>query len=422
MILKLRKKLVIAAMLAFSLVLTVIIAGINIWSWRDLLTTAEETLTILAENQGSFPMRPFFAGGEGETPPEKPEQNADYRWRRGSAVTESPELRFESRYWSVEFDGEGTVSAVNVENIAAIDSETAVEYAEKVLSSGRTAGFTGFYRYRVAAEETGTRVIFLDCTRSLSSFRTFLVASVVLSLGALLVVLLLLILFSGRVVKPVAESYEKQKEFITNAGHEIKTPIAIINADAEVLELEAGENEFIDDIRRQTKRLAGLTADLIFLSKMEEAQEVPMVVFPFSDLVEEAAESFRTLAATQEKRFTASVEPLLEVRGDEEKLRQLVNILLDNAIKYCPAGGTISVRAEKHRGGVVFTVENTAENVTEEQLEHMFDRFYRGDKSRSTPGHGLGLSIARAVTDLHRGKITAQSPDGKRVKMTVILP
>lgn len=404
MIDKLRFRLILASMLAFFIVLAAIMAGVNIWSYRGVVSEADRVLDMLADNGGSFP---------------EPDRRMDMRPDFGRE--NDFELRFEIRRWWVLLDGDGEVLGVNLDMIAAVDEDTAAEYASRALASGRERGFIGDYRYLVRSEDGGSRVSFVDCARTLGSFRTFLIASVAVSAAGLLVVLALIILFSGRIVRPISESYEKQKEFITNAGHEIKTPIAIINADTEVLELDTGENEFIDDIRKQTKRLAGLTNDLILLTKMEEPGSLSMIEFPFSDMVTEAAESFKNLAAAEKKGFTCEVEPGLEVKGDEERIRQLVNILLDNAVKYCPEGGGVSVRAEKHRSGVRLTVENTAEGVTDEQLRHMFDRFYRGDKSRSTPGHGLGLSIAKAVTEAHKGTITAQTGDGKSVRMTVTL-
>jgi signal transduction histidine kinase len=229
-------------------------------------------------------------------------------------------------------------------------------------------------------------------------------------------------LAAGRATKPIAESYEKQRRFITDAGHELKTPIAIINADTEVMELDSGETEWTRDIKAQTKRLSDLTADLIFLSRMEETdRSMSFIPFPFSDMVVDAAQSFVALAKTQNRTLTVEAEPMLEVNGDEKALRQLVGILLDNAIKYSPEGGEIELKAYKSGKNVMLSVTNDAENVTRDSVKHMFDRFYRGDESREKkPGYGIGLSIAKAVCEAHKGKITADYADGK-VKIIVAL-
>ena len=233
-----------------------------------------------------------------------------------------------------------------------------------------------------------------------------------------------MLLFSGRIIKPVSISYEKQKQFITDAGHELKTPISIIDADAEVLGMEVGENEWLQDIRRQTERLATLTGDLISLSRLEEQAPLQMITFPFSDMVEETAHSFLARAKQQNKSLTLSVEPMLSLCGDEKALTQLVTILLDNALKYSDDGGHIDLSLSHSGKSVRLTVENSSETVDTAQLPQLFDRFYRGDRSRSsqTGGYGLGLSIAKAIVQAHKGKIAASSRDGHSVLITVTLP
>ena len=447
MIKKLRHRYTLAAVLSLFLVLAVIMAVVNILNYRNVVDNADTVLDILSENGGAFPKLPDFrsesgesqASSQGDTPPELPEdwQDWEQRWqedaRRGERqfrermefFQRNPELQFETRFFSVVYDGTGARRQVNVGMIAAVDEAEAWQFGARALAAGADRGFVRDFRYARSAFEGGTLIIFLDCGRTLGSFRTFLLWSIVISLGALGLVCLLMMFLSGRIVRPIAETYEKQRRFITDAGHEIKTPIAIISADAEVIELENGESEWTGDIKAQTKRLAALTDDLIFLSRMEETDSRPaMLPFSFSDLVSDCASGFEAPARTQGKSFEKRIAPGLEVTGDEKGLRQLTNILLDNAVKYSPEGGRISLTAESFGTGVRLTVENTAENITREQLERMFDRFYRGDSSRSQEktGYGIGLSIARAVADAHRGKIAASSPDGKTMKITFILP
>ena len=221
------------------------------------------------------------------------------------------------------------------------------------------------------------------------------------------------------------ESYEKQKRFITDAGHEIKTPITIIDADAEVLEMDLPGNEWLQDIRFQTKRLASLTNDLIFLSRMdEEHTQLQTIDFPLSDLVSETAQSFQSLAKTQKKEFVTDIEPLLTMNGDEKSLRQLVSILLDNALKYSPENGSITLSLHKAGKMIHLTVTNTVESLAKENLAYLFDRFYRTDQSRNsqTGGYGLGLSIAKAVVTAHKGKITATASDSSSLTLDVLLP
>lgn len=338
----------------------------------------------------------------------------------------SPETPYESRFFSVLLSEDGEVLQTDTGQIAAVDAEEAAVYAQGVVRSGASNGFWGNYRYLLCEDALGSRVIFLDCNKSLSGFRSTLLASLYLAGLGLAAVLVLLLIVSKRMIRPVAESYEKQKRFITDAGHELKTPLTIISADADLAEMECGENQWLTDIRRQAQRLTGLTNDLIYLSRMEEEQpKLQRIEFPLSDVVEEMAQAFTAPAQNQEKKFDFSVQPMLSWVGDEKAIRQLVSILLDNALKYSPSGGTLRLTLEKQGRSLLLTVSNTsAQPLERDKLPHFFDRFYRADQSRSTQtgGYGLGLSIAKSVVEAHKGKIGAESPDGSTLVISVVLP
>lgn len=408
MIKKLRVKMVIATMLSLLVVLSVIIGSVGILNYREIVSNADITLGILAENDGRFPDSAFSKGEF---------QKKDRHL--------SPELPYESRYFTVFFTSEGTLVSINTGKIAAIDTSTAIDYAEKVMEQGKEKGFENDYRYIVYETGTETHLIFLDCGRDLKSFRIFILNSVAVSVVGLLAVLCLLIIVSGRIVKPFSESYEKQKRFITDAGHELKTPLTIINADTEVLEMDYGENEWLDDIRDQTGRLTELTNSLILLSRMEEENaSLEMVDFPLSDVVEETVEAFYVLAKTRNKSLTTTIQSMISMYGDEKSLRRLISILLDNALKYSDEGGKISLTLEKKKNCIQLFVFNTAEYISRENLKYLFDRFYRTDQSRNaqTGGYGLGLSIALAIVNTHKGKISASTSDEHSLLITVTFP
>ena len=236
----------------------------------------------------------------------------------------------------------------------------------------------------------------------------------------------IVVYFSGRIVRPFAESYEKQKQFITDAGHEIKTPLAIIQADADVLEMELGENEWLAEIQAHVKQLSGLTNDLFSLARMEEGRApLQILEIPISDLISEAGESFQSLAQTQGKVIQLAVAPMLSMEADEKALRQLVNILLDNALKYSPEGGSIRLSLEKQGKLLKLTVSNPSlVPLPEENLDRLFDRFYRADPSRNsqTGGHGIGLSIAKAIVTAHGGQIHASIAENNALHITATLP
>lgn len=413
MIRTLRIKLILASMLSLLLVLTIIFGAVGILNYRKILEDADSILAILEENDGDFPVGKH--------------QEDDFFSNDGLPKDDrlfSPELPYESRYFSVFLTENGTTVSVNTGKIAAVDTQTAIEYAQLVLNDGASRGFVGDYRYVIYLSGNEVHIIFLDYGREMSSFRTFLVTSAVVGLIGLLAVMLLLIVLSSRIVKPFSENYEKQKQFITDAGHELKTPLTIIDADAEVLEMDIGENEWLHDIKSQTRRLAQLTNSLILLSRMEEQPQVEKIEFPISDLAEETLETFQALAKTNNKTISGQIEPMLSMTGDEKAIRQLITILLDNAVKYSEAGGRIELSLKKQKNTLCLGVFNTAESISREDLTHLFDRFYRTDKSRNskTGGYGLGLSIASAIVNSHKGKITASTQDEKSLLIMATFP
>ena len=425
MIRRLRKKFIFAAAAAVFLVLLVLIGTINILNYSSMIRQADETLQILSANKGSFPrqmLRTRQERQEGEIPPPEEERNGFFGGRR----SEYGELAFQSRYFSVRFDSEGQCVKVDLDNLASLTEAEARTLAGNVYASGRERGFADTYRFCRTADGEETLMLFLSCEREINTFRTFLYASAGVSMGGLLAVLLLLGLFSGRIIRPIAESYEKQKQFITDAGHELKTPITIIQADAEVLasELE-GENEWITDIRRQTKRLTELTADLIYLSRMEEENAaLKMREFSLSELAEETARSFQSVAVSQGKTFRLAIAPEVRLTGDEKAMEKLLSVLLDNAMKYSPEGGRVELSLEKAGRSARLRVRNTCLPMEKGSADRLFERFTRADTSRNSQsgGFGLGLAIAKAVTEAHRGKIRAESEDGVSLTVSAEIP
>ena len=406
MIRKLQRKFVLAAMLSLFIVLGLLIGLINILNYRTLVTEADETLSTLAEI-GENGSGGFTFGGKTA---QDPRGSGTGHGRRREFSGERP---YQSRYFSVTLSASGEVVSSDLKNVVTVDEQTAEEMAKAAAKKGRASGFSGDYRYLGTPQDDGTRWIFLNREREFSTFRTFLWTSVGISAAGFVMVFLLLLLLSARIVRPIAQSYEKQKQFITDAGHELKTPITIIRADTDVLEADLPDSEWIADIRTQTDRLSSLTNDLIYLSRMEEEGAGPqMLDFPLSDVVSDTAQP-----------FAADVQPMLSLHGDEKSIRKLVSILLDNAMKYSPDGGTVALSLRKTGRQTLLSVTNTAENMEKGDQDRLFDRFYRADASRNseTGGFGLGLAIAKAVVDVHKGKIHAVS-DGQSLTVEAAFP
>ena len=408
MIRKLQLKFILISMSALLGVLIIIIAGINIVNYNGIMKDADNVLSILSENKGAFPS-----------------DNEKKKDRLPPKM--SPEIPYESRYFSVSLDTDShNVIQAETSRIISVDTSEAIAYARAAAADKDDRGTIDRFRYRKHTENGVTQIVFLDCGRMLDSFWKFLFTSIGISFLGYIVVLAIVVFFSNKIIRPVSESYEKQKRFITDAGHEIKTPLTIIHADTDVLEMEIGENEWLADIQKQAKRLTALTNDLVYLARMEEtADSMQMIEFPFSDVVNEAASSFQSLAQTQGKVFQCSIQPMLSLKGNERAIHQLIGILLDNALKYSPEGGMVSLTLEKQNKTLLLSVYNTTkDSIPKEKLPLLFERFYRMDSSRNsqTGGYGIGLSVAKAIVTAHNGRIQAKTEDGHSLQITVQFP
>ncbi|MBO7356815.1 MAG: HAMP domain-containing histidine kinase [Lachnospiraceae bacterium] len=407
------------AFLSVLAVLIVLVGGINISNYVHVVNDSDKVLRLLADNDGVFPDRMMHEGGElGQpVPPEA---------RRGERI-DSPELAFETRFFTVRYDADGNVIFTDVERVSAVSDDMASELSERALSEGTSSGFIGDYRYIITdGRDEGTLVITCDRGASLANFRSFRNISLILSVLCLLILGTIIYFISGKAVKPVLEANEKQKRFISDAGHEIKTPLAIIRADADVLGMEIGEdNEWLSDMIRQTERLTELTNNLITLSRMEEGgSTLVMEETDLSQLASDVADSVvKAPAMLQNKKFTADIEDGVRIVCDRKTVYELMSILLDNAVKYCPSGKEIGFSLKPSGKKALISVTNDTENpMDEETVAHLFDRFYRADSSRNSEsgGFGIGLSVAKAIAEAHHGQISAASEDGK-ITFTAVL-
>jgi signal transduction histidine kinase len=235
---------------------------------------------------------------------------------------------------------------------------------------------------------------------------------------------MLVIVFSRVVFIPVVESYAKQKMFITNASHDIKTPLTIINADTEVVELTNGESEWTTDIKKQIVRLTSLTDKLVFLSRMEEANvKLDMQQFNLSDVLDEMCRSYSSVAISRGYNLELDIEENVTFCGNEQMIRQAIALLMDNAVKYTSENGNIKITLKRKSKGCTVIFKNDVQNIEKGNCNNLFERFYRGDKSRNseTGGNGIGLSVVKAIIEAHRGKINATSQDGKSLEFNINL-
>ena len=420
---RLRRKFILVAMGAVTAVLALIIAGINIVNYSHVCKTADARLDYILAGKGSIDWadEPKIVPGDGKDVAGSGGAAAGENGDDGAGINlehvpirhfegmtaESP---FDTRYFTVTISG-GQVADVNTARIAAVGTKRASRIASELHSKGWTSGFSGNYRYIATVQGEETTYVFVDCSRELASFRSFLSASVAISCIGWLAVLAIVTVASGAVIRPMVESYSKQKRFITDASHEIKTPLAVIDAANEVQEIESGESEWTQSIHEQVARLTALTERLVFLARMDEGSAgFTMAAIDLSEAVDKAAAPFESVAVSRGKRLSMSIASGVRAHADAAAVAQVVELLLDNATRYASEGSVIelslrSVSRGAGKGAAELVVTNAVDELPEGDLDRLFDRFYRADVSRSskTGGSGVGLSVVRAIAEAHGG-------------------
>ncbi len=479
---RLRRKFVLVAMSAVTVVLALIMCTVNVLNYVNVVRSADSRLELIAQNGGSFPgaeqedgqgadpgalngagdddaqdeadVQPEIQGdaqadaqadaqsdSQTETPPELPadaqataqtaDAPADDEPMHAASIepptaTSEKEAPFETRYFAVELSADGGVIETDVSHIAATSQTEAQSYAKTLLEQGKTQGFYGVYRYLAVDGDTdgSTLYVFVDCSRDLTSFRSFLAVSAGISVAGLLLVLLLVMIFSRIAVRPIVEAYDKQKRFITDASHEIKTPLAVIGAANDVQEIESGESEWTRSIAAQVTRLSALTERLVFLARMDEGtSNFAKSEVDFSELVERTSEPFVSVAESRGRHLSRKIASGVRVHGDAAALSQVVELLLDNATRYASDGSVIELAMCVERGSVRLVLTNAVDELPAGDLDRLFERFYRADTSRNseTGGSGVGLSVARAIVEAHGGTINAAAIDPHTIAFTVTL-
>ena len=463
MIKKLQRQFITYATLSVIILISLLIIPINIVNYRSKSVEVQRELKYIADNGGELPhitiddYRKYLSGesqvtassGSSVSIPENssaknPQSGTDassdstdlfkrlrdflqsFTDTNGNSAEKdldlTPESNYQLRYFSVIFDESGAVSRILDDHISSLTEDEIRTLAESHAKSARKKGifvYNGLtYSYLSEKSTEGNAIlVFMDTTGEFRSVRTFARYSIMFGIFCTIAFLIIVTLISKRVVQPVARNMESQKQFITNAGHELKTPLAVISANAEVLEMIDGKNEWTTSIRNQVTRLTGLVNNLIRLAKIQETTFEDPEDVDMSAAARESVDSYRTIAEQQGISLQAEIAPDLHVTGDPRALPELVNILIDNAVKYCDDSGTISVSLKtRARGrGILLTVTNTYAEGENVRYDRFFDRFYREDTSHNSKksGYGIGLSMANQIVENHHGKIsvTYTKPD-----------
>lgn len=413
MIKVLQKKFVFTAMIAVSILLFILLGIINVVNIVMVRTETDKTLAMISEADGNF---------DHIQPPPNATPPLDFRIE----PKDERDKFLSSNFFIVRLNGNGQIVFTDVSRTSLVDETSAEELALRVLGEGTSAGKAGKYRYQISSSRMGneTVIVFLDTSEEILSYVRVLFLSGGIGIVCWILMLFMVMFLSKKAIRPIVENIERQKQFVTNAGHEIKTPLAIILANTEAMELYNGENKWSKNIREQTVRLNGLMKNLLFLAKMDEsAAEIIKTEISLSELVSENVRVFAESLNLRGIILQTEIQPNVIIKANKEQMSQLISILLDNASKYTNDSGTVIVSLQKGDKRIKLLIKNSCEKLLDTPPDKMFDRFYRDDKARTqkTGGYGIGLSVARSIVEANKGSITAGYENPNFVSFTVRL-
>lgn len=396
---KLRLRFIATASLAILIVLFSVVGVLN--SARHVQTVDEinKILTLLSDNGGSFPSISKTTSELGDTV--------------------SVDTLFQYRYFSAKMDHHGNIISLNSSNISDLTDQEVKEFLERINHSKDTRGDFSYHHhtYSYMVSETSRRsdlIVVLDSTNQFRDNMALVHLSIWMSGISFIFFVLVISIVSGKVIKPFIRNYERQRRFITNAGHELKTPLAIISANNELVELMNGESEWTKSTNDQVERMTGLINSLVAMARLEEQPELVLTNVNFSDIARDAAEDFKGPVIKDGKEFVMDIQPNIHVKAEEKSLFELVTLLVDNANKYCDPAGKVSVTLSKNRlSKAKLEISNTYTKGKDVDYTKFFERFYREDESHNnkTSGYGIGLSMAQTMVKLFKGNISVNYKD-----------
>ncbi len=408
MIKNLRRKFILIATIGVIIIVVGALGLINAIAYVRMYSQVESVLSYISQNGGNVPQK---------KPPQDSNWLGDNNWSN-----DTPEFSYQTRFFSVIVNSEGYVKKINIKNIAAFTEDEAVQYAQTIVQGGQTSGVfkidRASYAYMITKDhENNLLIVIMDCTHDVDAVESFMRYSILFGFVCIILYVFILASLCNFAIKPFIRNMENQKRFITNAGHELKTPIAIISTNTEAIELINGKSQWTESILKQAKRLSNLINDLIMLSKMGERSQLDLTITDvnLSETITAVAESFQQMAKDQGKDIACNIIPQVHIKADAKCIYELVNILIDNAVKYCDDNGAISVALTKGKKNIAYiAIANTYADGATIDYSRFFERFYRGDVSHNSKktGYGIGLSMAEELTQLIKGKITVSYANG----------
>lgn len=395
---KLKKKMVRASMIAIVAVVVIVVTAIYSFTLAGQRKEAENVLDVIIREGGTLK--------ESEYDSTKNEESGFFgEW----SPTSSAEFPYQTRYFSALINEDGEVKIISMEHIASVSEEEADEMVESISSANTSFGRIKNYYYKSAETDEGTLYVFVDSSEQITFSKRILMSGLLTALAVIFLVYLLLQKVAEKMIAPEVENMERQKEFITNASHDLKTPLAVIRANTEIDIAVNGKNEWNESTLRQTNEMNQLIERLITSAKAGEEAPKRSGNVSISKIAKEECGRFQSLAKQRNISLESMIQEDLTLKGDPSEIRQLISLLMDNAIKYCDYGGEVQFSVSLKGKRIHLLMKNTYRDGGNLDLTRLFDRFYRSDKARSQneekQGHGIGLSVAQETAEKYKGTI-----------------
>ena len=388
---KIRFKFICISTLSVLIVLFLVLGLVNLITHKNALSEIYNTVEFISKQGGNL----------------VPDSELDPTYNGKF----SAETQYETRYLFITIGKDGVYLSINDDHIAAVNSDNLGEFISFALDSEDERGLFEYrgrdYAYLRVRTAENTSLTIMDCTRTMSAVEFFEKFSFYIGFLSTLLMILILSILSRRIVHPYIKNAEAQKQFITNASHELKTPLAVISANTEVIEMMNGKSEWTESTVKQVNRMSELISQLVVLSRLEESVDLVLTDVNMSEEAKKSIENYKTVADTKGLTLNSEIADDICVSADEKGIFELINILLDNAVKYCDENGEIKITLDKKGRNAVLKVENDYAEGDGVDYKRFFDRFYREDQSHNSEkkGYGIGLSMAESLVRMFKGKI-----------------
>ena len=389
-------------MISIIVVLMAIIGTITLINYNKTVDNIDKVLTVLVDNNGKFDDLDFGDDNLENTDGNNNKDNLNHQKDHGEFTKETP---YWTRFFSVKFTNSSPDPAVDTSMIASVSKEEAIDMAKETIDSNSMIGFYGAYRYKVKIADDFKLVVFVDCTKEMRSIRYFVFTGTWISLVGIIAVFIIVFIFSKIVFNPVKRTYDKQKRFVTNAAHELKTPLTIISANNELIDAQYNSLDETQAIDKQVKKLTIMINNLTLLSKLdEEDKNVDLKEkVDLTKLSNDLIEPFKVIFESRNIKFNFFVDDNCYIKGNTNLISQLLSLLIDNANKYALTYIDFEVRIVGK--SVELKTSNDAD-IDEKNPNLLLERFYRNDKARGKiEGSGIGLSVVNEIVKLHKGTI-----------------